>query len=365
LAFPGRPDDILDLDQQTIPCLLTDRLRRLPANDRSNKGFALVDPVAGEAANRRSVPSMDNPNSKPGMEDIHSTTRSRIDITVGRWADHFSAVPALLRFAVALLLVALVALLDGMTGPEIGISIFYIVPVSFAAGFLSHRAGLAIAVLSAAAWVYLDITDGRGYSVAWIPYWNSVVRLGFFLLTAELIHRLRMAHARVRAMSRTDPLTGIANATAFFEQAGRIIALSRRNGREFTMVYIDLDRFKAVNDAYGHFEGDRLLRRVAKHIKAHLRTTDSLARLGGDEFGILLPETGTEHARVLLERIASALAREVGHRWNVGATFGAVTFSSPPESVAHAVRQADALMYLGKEDGRGRILLQTWPDSAG
>ncbi|PKQ16440.1 MAG: GGDEF domain-containing protein [Actinobacteria bacterium HGW-Actinobacteria-7] len=272
--------------------------------------------------------------------------------------------PFAVRIALCLGLLAVVMLLDLLTGAELSFSIFYLIPVSFAAAFLSRRAGWALAVLSAGVWGLLEATTGRGLSAAWILYWNTTVRLGFFVLVTELIVRLLGAHERERALSRTDSLTGIANARVFREDVARAIDQSRRAGRPFTVTYIDLDRFKQVNDSLGHSEGDRVLRAVAELIVSGVRTTDVVARLGGDEFGILMPETESEQAQVTLERIAVRLERDIHRRWAVGATFGAVTFTEPPEDVDCAMRQSDALMYRGKDEGRGRILRSTWPESA-
>ncbi len=271
--------------------------------------------------------------------------------------------PSALRFALSIGLLAFVAALDTMTGPEISFSVFYLIPVAFAGGFVSFRAGWAVAGASAAVWGYLDVTTGQSYLAAWIPYWNSGIRLGFFLIVNEMIHILRGAHAHLRELSRTDTLTGLANTHVFEEHADRVIAQARRDGRSFTITYVDLDRFKRVNDELGHAEGDRLLRTVAVLIGDSLRTTDIVARLGGDEFGILMPDTGVDQAKMSLERIAAAIAHGVEGQWEVGATFGAVTFSTPPDNVDFAVRQADALMYRGKAEGRGRILQATWTES--
>ncbi|HEX9093315.1 MAG TPA: GGDEF domain-containing protein, partial [Coriobacteriia bacterium] len=259
-------------------------------------------------------------------------------------------------------LLVFVAALDTASGSEVSFSIFYLVPVSFAGALISRRAGFTLAILSAAVWGYLEMTTGRGYSAAWIPYWNSAVRLGFFLLVNELIERLRRAHARQRALAREDSLTGIANARVFEECTQRTIAASRRSGRPFTIAYVDLDRFKRINDEFGHSEGDKLLRVVATLITDGVRSTDAVARLGGDEFGILIPDTEAEQARITLERIAAAIDDTVGDRWAVGATVGAVTFTGPPEDADSAVRQADELMYRGKAEGRGRIMHETWPE---
>ncbi len=269
--------------------------------------------------------------------------------------------PPALRFGIALVLVAIVGGFDAATGAEMSFSIFYLLPVAFAGGLLARSAGTAVAVLAAGVWGYLEITTGRPYSASWIPYWNTGVRLGFFLTVNELLAVARRAHKNEQALSRIDLVTGIPNARAFEEEALRVIALSRRYRRPFTITYVDLDRFKEVNDELGHAEGDRVLRSFAKLIAHSARATDVVARLGGDEFGIIMPETGLEQARVSLERLAAALATGATGHCSVGATLGAMTFTEPPADVAFAVHLADTLMYQAKAGGRGRILQDTWP----
>ena len=280
------------------------------------------------------------------------------------WGARIDATPWGFRLGIAIVLVALVGVLDEASGSEVSFSIFYLLPVAFAGGFLTRTAGALVALLAAAVWGYLDITTGRPYSAAWIPYWNSAVRLGFFLIVNELIAAMRRAQSRERVLSRTDAVTGIPNARVFEEHATRVIAETRRYGRPFTITYVDLDRFKQVNDELGHSEGDRVLMTVAALLAGSARATDVVARLGGDEFGILMPGTGLEQARVSLERIAAAVAVGTSGRWAVGATLGAVTFTEPPSDFDFAVGQADALMYQGKAEGRGRILQATWPKNA-
>jgi diguanylate cyclase (GGDEF)-like protein len=276
------------------------------------------------------------------------------------WVERAMVLHPMMRLALILFLLVLVATLDTSTGVEISFSIFYLLPVVCAGAIISRQTGQFVAIVSAITWGYFEI-KGQTYSASWIPFWNAFVRFGFFILVNELVTALRQAYLRERQLSRTDGLTGIANTRVFDEHVERTISLSHRNGLPFTIAYIDLDKFKQVNDQFGHAEGDRLLQTVASHIDSCLRKTDTLARLGGDEFGILLPDTGLEQATTLLERIESVLASEVGSQWPVGATIGAVTFTDPPDNVNYAVFQADALMYKGKSEGRGRILQSSWP----
>jgi diguanylate cyclase (GGDEF)-like protein len=285
-----------------------------------------------------------------GQATEHPLHSGRAAGFFSRSLESISATSTVVRSLVAVLLVGLIGALDWATGSEVSFSVFYLIPVAFAGGLISRRAGRIMALVSATVWGYLEATTGRPYSAEWIPIWNSMVRLTFFVLVNELIDRVRLAHSREQALSRTDAVTGIANGREFYEHAQRVIAQSRRDGRPFTLVYTDLDRFKQVNDDFGHSENG-------------VRTTDVVARLGGDEFGILMPDAGEAEVRVSLERIAVSLAAAVGGRWSVGATFGAVTFREPPEDADRAVRLADALMYKGKAEGRGLVKQATWPAS--
>lgn len=306
----------------------------------------------------------ENPNSREGngknADAYPPVEKGSAGVLISSFVERAMVFHPAMRLALILLLLAVVAVLDTITGVEISFSIFYLLPVVCAGALISREMGQLVAVMSAFVWCYFEI-KGQTYSASWIPVWNAFVRFGFFILVNELVAALRQVYLRERELSRTDGLTGIANTRVFEEHAERMILLSRRNGLPFTIAYIDLDQFKEVNDRFGHSEGDRLLRAVAHHIGSCLRKTDILARLGGDEFGILLPDTGMEQAGILLQRIESVLSSEVGSQWPVGATIGAVTFTDPPDNVNYAVYQADALMYKGKSEGRGRILQSSWP----
>jgi diguanylate cyclase (GGDEF)-like protein len=153
-----------------------------------------------------------------------------------------------------------------------------------------------------------------------------------------------------------DPLTGAANARAFRGRARDEIDRSRRYGRPFTLAYVDLDNFKAVNDRFGHSAGDNLLRLVTDNIRKNLRTTDIFARVGGDEFVLLLPETGPESARAVLDKLQDKVTSSLQEaKWPVTLSVGAVIYLSPPDSVDAMIVQADNLMYQVKHSGKNRI----------
>jgi diguanylate cyclase (GGDEF)-like protein len=171
---------------------------------------------------------------------------------------------------------------------------------------------------------------------------------------------------RHRAAARTDPLTGIANRRGFLEQ----IALSRRSaaGRQPTAVLLfDLDRFKLINDQYGHAVGDRTLQIFAEIAKAHIGEAGTVGRWGGDEFVAVISNTSRETAATIAERIQVTLekaAADIDGRL-VGATVSTgMAFSSHGAFELPAMLlQADQALYRAKSDGRNR-LAQALPDAA-
>jgi diguanylate cyclase (GGDEF)-like protein len=263
--------------------------------------------------------------------------------------------------AEAALLLGAFAVFDYVTGYEINLSIFYLVPVIFLTWFVSRRAGIVMATLAIGLWAVVEFASGLRYSHSFYPVWNGAVRLTFFLIVVQLVHIMKDARAREAELARTDSLTGVANGRSFSDRAEFELAILRRTKHPLTMAYVDLDRFKHVNDTLGHTEGDRLLRAAAHAIQSRLRATDLVARLGGDEFGILLPDTDRHAAPAAIAAISEAVREVVDGSWDAGCTIGAMTFEMAPESVDFMVRSADELMYRGKRTGRGCVVHDVWP----
>ena len=157
-----------------------------------------------------------------------------------------------------------------------------------------------------------------------------------------------------------DPLTGLCNRAVFVEGLGRRLLeyKQRRGGSRFAALYLDLDRFKVVNDSLGHLVGDELLTAVSRRLESCLRKGDALARLGGDEFAILLNELGDEsQANAIAFRIQDALSapfsiggREVFTSASIGIAFGQAQYNNPDE----IMRDADTAMYHAKSRGKAR-----------
>ncbi len=264
-----------------------------------------------------------------------------------------------------LVLVILVATCDYATGTEISFSLFYLLPVMLTTWAAGLQVGMITVLVCTTVWLLVDLVGGHAYAHELIPYWNALVRGGFFTIVCLMLWRLRMAVGRERELARTDALTGAWNKRffgEFLELENRRIARERR---PFTLVYIDLDNFKQVNDRQGHGAGDAILRAVVDDLRRHLRRSDLVARIGGDEFALLLPETGREAARALLDKLHAALTAEMVARESpVRFSLGALVCVEPAPSAEALLGAADALMYRAKHGGKNRMVHGTWPATA-
>ena len=162
----------------------------------------------------------------------------------------------------------------------------------------------------------------------------------------------------VRHQAYHDSLTGLPNRSSFAERLGESIALAARHQHISALMFIDLDRFKIVNDSLGHHAGDLLLQAVSARMRACLRDGDLLFRMGGDEFTIILPEVkAPEDAAFVARRIREALANPIEiheHALTVGATVGIAVYPGDGDTAETLLKNADAAMYAAKAGGRGR-----------
>ncbi len=269
--------------------------------------------------------------------------------------DFLERLPRAAILSIALVMLAALGIIDVETGYEISFSIFYLAPILLPAWYSRRVDAVLISLLSAAMWGWADVTSGHAYSHSAIPVWNSIMRLGFFLIISFSIRRIRELLVKEQTLSRTDFLTKAANSRSFYEFLRMEAERSLRTGRPFSIAYIDVDNFKTVNDTLGHDAGDELLRSIAATIRATIRSLDMVARLGGDEFAVLYPETGEEQVRTVADKMKeSLLAMAAGHRWPVTFSLGVITCRGACET-DEIIRQADHLMYGVKQEGKNRI----------
>ena len=176
------------------------------------------------------------------------------------------------------------------------------------------------------------------------------------------ITELHQLQEELQRQTRTDSLTGIANRRSFFEHAEREFARSRRHDSPLSLIAIDIDHFKKINDNYGHPVGDRVLRDFAECAQHILREVDICARTGGEEFCILLPDTGLPDALAIAERIrvATAACRPCPDHpdLTITASFGIAELEARTPSFDALFSRADHAMYIAKQQGRNRCCHQ-------
>lgn len=170
---------------------------------------------------------------------------------------------------------------------------------------------------------------------------------------------LRDANAELERLATLDPLLGIPNRRKFAQDAEVLRRNALRNKTALAVLMIDVDHFKAINDTYGHARGDAVLRAISRAIQAELRPTDVVARFGGEEFAALLPDTDTDGAYRVAERIQAAISRQPGPDNATGITAtvsaGVAEWRATEANLEPALGRADAGLYRAKSAGRNQI----------
>ncbi len=167
---------------------------------------------------------------------------------------------------------------------------------------------------------------------------------------------------KIQELTITDDCTGLFNARHLYNTLEAEVYRSARFNYEFTVLFVDLDRFKQVNDTYGHLIGSKLLAEIGYAIKAHLRLIDYAFRYGGDEFVILLPQTGKESATIVARRLldffrGTTWLQEEGLNLNIRASFGLASYPEDAKSAHEIIRQADEMMYMVKNTTRDNVAI--------
>lgn len=175
----------------------------------------------------------------------------------------------------------------------------------------------------------------------------------------ELMGHLRDANLELVRLANTDPLTGIANRRSFMERLAMMLEQHRRHAIPFSVLMLDLDHFKQINDNYGHAAGDSVLQEAVARSLEQLRVLDVFGRLGGEEFAVLLPHTTIEDAAPIAERLCAALAMSPvffnGQAIPVTMSIGLAEYSSDLVNGENLLRQADRCLYEAKRLGRNRV----------
>jgi diguanylate cyclase (GGDEF)-like protein len=276
-------------------------------------------------------------------------------------AESLGSAKFLVEGSVAITFAAILVLLTGQAASPF----FFTFPliVGGAALVVSPRATVALATTASIAYL---LAVSLGQANPFPPETVAVVGVNLTALLLLAYVAMVIAREQKRArdeavrLSTIDPLTGLSNRGHFFAALEREISRSQRTGRRFCLLMMDLDELKAMNDRFGHFHGDRVLRSVGEVIRSSTRKIDTTARYGGDEFVVLLPETDPTGAWVLAEKIrlgVGELAIDVaGTVLKTSLSVGIVTHPDDGTTADDLMIRADEAMYASKRAGKDRVM---------
>lgn len=270
----------------------------------------------------------------------------------------------LVPFWVQLSFIDILARLDG--GPSYGIGgflyFFVFVPFMAQAQSLRFSAGLLASIalfpnlvaLSGHA-PHLDLGVYNAY--VWMVYPPVVMILG---LVEYLLFRIAQARHRLAREAATDPLTGVSNRRHFLAIAPRLMHLAERSSEPVSLLFLDVDHFKRINDEHGHAVGDQVLQTLAQLTRELVRRSDLLARYGGEEFVILLPGAGAAAAARFAERLRRKVAAvdhwaETDRPLSVTASIGVASAEAGAAGLRALLKDADAALYEAKRGGRNQV----------
>lgn len=274
-----------------------------------------------------------------------------------RTIGHLSSQSELRLITKGLLIVGFLGIAESVIGSSLHFETLYLIPIILVAWFGGRNPGVIMCAASVLArFSSHSITRAFHVSFSTLSQEDLVVRLGSYLVILFVLSVLKGSLEHEKEFARSDYLTGVGNRRSFIEGAHKEIDRARRYGYPLTVIYMDVDDLKAINDRFGHDAGDELLRSLAKAVHRELRMTDLIARLGGDEFCILLPETDPDMAELIVRRLQGVGESLMGKQ-EVPMPFsmGVVTFLDPPSSVDEMVCLADKVMYAAKKNGKHTI----------
>lgn len=177
----------------------------------------------------------------------------------------------------------------------------------------------------------------------------------------EINSELQSAKEAAEELARTDVLTGLHNRRAFFEHGMAIDDMSRRYGQNYSIIMMDIDHFKTINDNFGHAAGDMTIKAVANIVTMYARTSDVPGRIGGEEFAIILPQTLIDNAGNLAERLRRSIEQKriplKQRMLSFTASFGVAQCCNSSQSVDNVLTLADQALYQAKSQGRNRVIM--------
>lgn len=256
------------------------------------------------------------------------------------------------------LLIAFVAYRESAT--YYSFDVFYCVPILHAARLSSIRAlRRSDTQIPTIVGIFVGIVWTTGEFLAVYPDypWNAWLLNAFARsVTFTVIGRVIAKVWREREFSRRDMLTSLANRLEFTEKFSIEQARSERSGKSYSLLFIDIDQFKSLNDEQGHHTGDEALKALSVILTNNSRTGDVVSRFGGDEFALLFPETDATSCSMLANRIIEVAKTEFKNKsWPIALSVGCVTGSGSSQSIEELLQIADGKMYSMKKEARTQL----------
>jgi diguanylate cyclase (GGDEF)-like protein len=199
--------------------------------------------------------------------------------------------------------------------------------------------------------------ESRCLEISLVPHIGDRGKvLGCFAVATDITEHV-LAEERIQRVAHHDSLTGLPNRLLFNDRLDQAISFAKRASRQFALLFLDLDRFKRVNDTLGHTAGDELLKGVAARIRQQVRESDTVARVGGDEFTVILSDVARrEDAEIIAKKIIAAVAApfQLGspkQSVDIGTSIGIALYPADARDADALVKAADAAMYSAKQVG--------------
>jgi diguanylate cyclase (GGDEF)-like protein len=246
------------------------------------------------------------------------------------------------------------AMIDLITRHQTAVPLFYALAIVAAVWFSWRTAAVAAALLSGVCMSVVASIFATSHTAAGAA--NIWAQSLFFLVFAGILLALRYLQDQLHAMSTMDPLTELVNSSHFLNIGNSETDRALRYKHPFSIIYIDIDDFKHINDAMGHGAGNELLKEIAKKIKGMIRRSDTIARIGGDEFALLMPETGESSVRAAMARIQAKVSdiKASGVK-SVTFSIGVITNTGQSASFDEIVNMARSLMHEVKRGGKNAV----------
>jgi diguanylate cyclase (GGDEF)-like protein len=253
-------------------------------------------------------------------------------------------------------LTAVVYWSNAVTPGAIRLGILYVIPVLLVTWTEGLVWGIVFGIASIALREVIALDQLPATTPVLWRFANALAYIAVVAVAMAGLTKLRSSQARLDLLATHDQLTGVLNARAFAERLTQELERNSRYPRPLSLLYLDLDNFKIINDSHGHQTGDAVLRLVADAMRTSVRQSDVVGRLGGDEFAVLMPETDAPLADAAAKRLAASLRDVFKGTPSVTASIGVVSCAATDASTDDLLRRADQAMYDAKRLGKDRVV---------